>query len=249
MTTAFELTSHAGKEIKSARGWGQKGSAGFARTWSGDGGLEALRNLLDTNTGTAGFEVRRGVVGAKTSFDGYRGDHAHDLLLSGEAAGGKTVVGIEASGEKDLGRTVAQFRDEARRKIGRGEGTNALDRLQALTRNLAGWEAGASPKRLELRYGLFAAVAGTVAAAVDEEADQAVFCVHELVTSKLKPDKQKQNDDDLRDFIYEVFGEIVTGDDPGWVVGPLKLHGGSERIPQGMPLFIAKLSTPPAGAS
>jgi hypothetical protein len=118
--------------------------------------------------------------------------------------------------------------------------------MQGLTNAIAGWEAGADPTRLELRYRLFSAVAGATAAAVDAGADQAVLCVHELLTKSMNEDKRKQNDKDLRDFIYAAFGKIVTGDDESWIVGPLKLHGGSERMPASMPLYIAKLSTPPA---
>ena len=118
--------------------------------------------------------------------------------------------------------------------------------MQGLTNAIAGWEAGADPRRLELRYQLFSAVAGTVAAAVDAQADQAVLCIHELLTKRIDEDKRRRNDKDLRDFIHAAFGKIVTGDDESWIVGPLKLHGGSERIPAAIPLYIAKLSTPPA---
>ena len=248
MSPPFELQSRKGKEIKDVRGWGRhaKPVSGFARSWTSDHGLEALRLLLDEVTGTAGFEPRRGIAEAQTRFDGFRGPRNHDLLLVGEAAGGKTVVSIEGKVDESFGQTLAQYRDAARRRIGRKEPTNALDRMQGLTRAIAGWEAGAAPRRLELRYQLFSAVAGAVAAAVDEEADQAVLCIHELLTKRINEEKRRQNDKELRDFIYSAFGETVTGDDESWIAGPLKLHGGSERIPASMPLYIAKLSTPPA---
>jgi hypothetical protein len=246
VSVPFELRNRSGKEIRSPRGWGKRTKAGLARSWTSDHGLEALRLLLDEATGTAGFEVKRGVAGVQTSFDAFRGPHSHDLLLIGQAGGGITVVGIEGKGDESFGQKLGEHRSAARRKIGRNDRTNALDRMQGLTNAIAGWEAGADPRRLELRYQLFSAVAGTVAAAVDAQADQAVLCIHELLTKRIDEDKRKRNDKDLRDFIHAAFGKIVTGDDESWIVGPLRLHGGSERIPAAVPLYIAKLSTPPA---
>ncbi len=246
MSAPFELRNRSGKEIRSARSWGKRTKAGLARSWTSDHGLEALRLLLDEVTGTAGFEVKRGVAGAHTSFDAFQGDHSHDLLLIGEAAGGTTVVSIEGRSDESFGQKLGEHRSAARRKIGKNEHTNALDRMQGLTNAIAGWEAGADPRRLELRWQLFSAVAGTTAAAVDAEADQAVLCIHELLNKRVNEDKRKRNENDLRDFVYAAFGKTVTGDDESWIVGPLKLHGGSERIPAAIPLYIAKLSTPPA---
>jgi hypothetical protein len=254
----FELKSRGGKDIRTVRDWGRhakpaskthwkKGRSAMelARSWTGDHGPEALRNLLDQVTGTAGFELNLGVPEAQTRFDRFRGPRNHDLLLIGEAAGGKTVVSIEGKVDESFGQTLGGYQGAARRRIGRNEPTNALERLQGLTRAIAGWDAGAAPKRLELRYQLFSAVAGAVAAAVDEEADQAVLCIHELKTKRIDEEKRRQNDADLRKFVGVVFDESPRGDE-SWIVGPLKLHGGTERIPQRIPLYVAKLSTPPA---
>jgi hypothetical protein len=217
----------------------------LARAWTGERGPETLRALLDTVTGTAGFEPELGVVEKRTDFDEFGGPRNHDLLLVGEAAGGKTVVSIEGKVDETFGQTIEQYRGAARRKIGRNQNTHMLDRLQGLTQAIGGWDAGADPRRLALRFQLFSAVAGTVAAAVDEGADQAVLCIHEFDTRQAKAAKQEQNEADLFDFLGVVFGERPRREG-SWIAGPLKLHGGSERIPRGIALYIAKLSTPPA---
>jgi hypothetical protein len=261
MAPTFELRGRRGGEIKDLRSWGKHGKPAsakdwkkgysameLARSWSGEHGPEALQELLDRVTGTAGFEPKNGVAEAHTRFDGFSGPRNHDLLLVGEAAGGKTVVSIEGKVNETFGETLSQYRDKARRKIAKKESTNMLDRMQGLTKAIGGWDAGADPKRMELRYQLFSAIAGTVAAAVDEEADQAVFLVQELHTKQLDEKKAKRNEKELRDFLFIVFGEVVTGDDPSWLVGPLKLAGGSERIPKTMPLYVGKLCTPPASS-
>jgi hypothetical protein len=258
MSPRFELKSRGGEEIRTVRDWGRhakparethwkKGRSAMelARSWTGDHGPEALTSLLDQVTGTAGFEAKLGVAEAQTRFDEFRGPRNHDLLLIGEAAGGKTVVSIEGKVDESFGQTLGGYRSAARRKIGRNQPTNALKRLQGLTQAIAGWDAGASPRRLELRYQVFTAVAGAVAAAVDEDADQAVLCIHELRTKAVDEEKRKQNDADLRNFLAVAFDEIPRGDE-SWIVGPLKLHGGTDRIPRGIALYLAKLSTPPA---
>jgi hypothetical protein len=258
MGAPFEIGSRRGKEIHSVRDWGKhakpaskthwkKGRSAMelARAWTSEHGPKALRILLDQVTGTAGFEAKRGVAEARTRFDGFGGPRNHDLLLIGEAAGGKTVVSIEGKVDETFGQTLGGYRSAARRRIARKQPTDALERLQGLTQAIAGWDAGAAPRRLELRYQLFSAVAGAVAAAAEEEADQAVLCIHELNTKRIDEDKREQNDADLRTFVDVVFGER-PGSDESWIVGPLKLHGGTERIPRGIALYIVKLSTPPA---
>jgi Domain of unknown function (DUF6946) len=259
MAPAFDLSSRQGKEITDVRSWGRhakpasakhwkkdRSAMELARSWTDAHGPEAVRELLDRVTGTANFEAKRGIAEAQTHFDEFRGPRNHDLLIVGEAAGGTTVVSIEGKVDESFGQTLEEYRAAARRRIAKKQPTNALDRMQGLTKAIGGWDAGADPKRMQLRYQLFSAVAGAVAAAVDEEADQAVFLVHELQTKQLNEKKAKQNDEELRQFLYVVFGEVVTGDDPSWLIGPLKLAGGSERIPKTMPLYVGKLSTPPA---
>lgn len=259
MATAFELSGRKGGEITDVRSWGKhakpastthwkKGRSAMelARSWTGEHGPEALQTLMGRLTGTADFEVKKGVAEAQTRFDDFRGPRNHDLLLVGQAAGGKTVVSIEGKVDEDFGQTLEQYRGAARKRIAQKQNTDALDRLQGLSKALAGWDAGADPKRMQLHFQLFAAVAGATAAAVDEQADQAVLIVHELRTKQIKEKQRRENDKALRDFIYVVFDDIVTGDEESWITGPLKLHGGSERIPKSMPLYIGKLSTPPA---
>ena len=75
----------------------------------------------------------------------------------------------------------------------------------------------------------------------------AVFCVHELLTKQSDPKKRKANDDDLRRFLDVVFdARPKAAEDGSWVVGPLKVHGATDRMPSSMPLYVAKLVTPPA---
>jgi hypothetical protein len=255
----FELTSRDGKEITDVRSWGRhakpasksrwkKGASAMelARAWTDEHGPKALKLLLDQVTGTMRFEPKKAVAGARTSFDEFRGSWNHDLLLVGEAAGGTTAISIEGRVDESFGQTLGEYRNAARRKIARKQPTDALGRLQGLTQVIAGWEAGASPRRLELRYQLFTGVAGAVAAAVDEEADQAVFCIHELNTKGMNEEKRKRNHDDLRRFLDVVFDQR-PGSDESFIAGPLKLHGGSERIPKRIALYVVLLSTPPAG--
>ena len=259
MSPAFELTNRDGKPIGDLRAWKRLASPGerrwkkgrsaqeLARSWLSEHGPEALGNLLNHRPELASFAIRSGVAEARTTFDDFGGPRNHDLLLSGEAEGGQTVVAVEGKVDETFGPTLAGRRDEARRRIARKENTNLPERLRGLTMSIAGWEAGAAASRLELRYQLFTAVAGTLAAAVDAQAEQAVFCIHELITDGIDEKNRKRNEDDMKRFLDVVFGAYVKGDDdPSWIVGPFRAHGGSERVPSGIPFYIAKLSTPAA---
>ena len=260
MPPPFDIRSRNDKEIKDLRGWGanaapspksnwKKGhpSQELARYWLSEMGPGALSMVLDRHPGTTDFKPKRGVAGAQTKFDDFGGPRTHDLLLSGEARAGQTVVALDGKGDEGFGQTLGDYREAFTRKVAKRQNTKAPQRMRGLTVGLAGWEAGAGASRLNLRYALFTGVAGALAAAVDQEADQAVFCVHELVTKNSDEKKRKQNDDDLRRFLDVVFdARPKAADDGSWLVGPLRVHGSTDRMPSSMPLYIAKLCTPPA---
>lgn len=103
-----------------------------------------------------------------------------------------------------FGEQVREYRDAAQRIRDQGKRTFAPERLDGLIRAVVG-QTDVDHKTLDLRYQLFSAVAGTVAAAVDHEALQAVFVVHEFATSKTTEEKRSRNAADLAAFIDVVF--------------------------------------------
>jgi hypothetical protein len=257
MTSPFPIFDRAGDPIHDLDEWGTLASPGkdrwregysaceLARTWLTDQGLEALTSVLDLVPATRGFRPKRGTAEAQTQFDNFTGPRNHDLLLHGESAGGPTVVAIEGKVNEPFGQTLADYREAAVAKADRGERTNAPERLAGLTRALAGWalpEDGRDQRRL-LRYQLFSAVAGTLAAG-DTATSQAVFCVHELETVVSNGQARSANAIDLERFMAKVFADAPRhGDRNAWIAGPVRIAEGTKQLRSDLPLYVVKLST------
>jgi hypothetical protein len=88
-----------------------------------------------------------------------------------------------------------------------------------------------------LRYQLIHAVAGTLIEAVNQEAIQAVFVIHEFVPRRGKSAKAMENDNDLKSFV-----NLLSGDDQetNRLIAPLFVPGGG-KIPSDIPLYIGKI--------
>ncbi len=219
----------------------------LARLWLDDAGLTALRTVLDLVPATSGFVPERGIADARTTFDQYGGPQNHDLLLIGDAAGGRTVVGIEGRVNESFGQTLAEYDEAASRKSVRGEATNAAERLDNLTQALGGWILPDDDldQRRSLRYQLFTALAGTIAAAGDESAKQAVFCVHELQTPASETAARARTSKDMHEFLRLLFpaAETVSADG-GWVGGPVHVVRRTLRLPSDVAAYVAQLTTP-----
>ena len=255
MTPTIEITNRDGEPITELKDWKRlaapgkgrftKGSSAYqlAESWLTGAGPGALRLVLDEEDETSEFEIEKGIADVQTPFDDFGGPRHHDLLLHGTAKGGRTIVAIEARTDEGFGQTLGEYKRAFTRKVAKKENTNAPQRLKNLTTAVAGWEIADNASRLQLRYQLFTAAAGTLAAAVDAEAEQAVFCVHELLGEKTDDEARRQNEDDLRDFLHTVFDAHVKTDADSWLVGPLHATPQSDRIPSTIPLYIAKIAT------
>ena len=221
----------------------------LARLWLSDAGLVALRGVLDLLPATSGFTPQQGIAEAQTKFDGYDGPHKHDLLLTGDAAGGRTVVAIDGRVNEGFGQTLDDYDKAARRTSSRGDSTNAAERLDKMTQALGGWflpdddedEDGLRSLRIELFTGL----AGTIAAAGDEDAVQAVFCVHELVTPMSSVAARTRNDADLRKFARAIAPQAqILGADDAWIAGPGTVAQRTIRLPSSVAFHIARVTSP-----
>jgi Domain of unknown function (DUF6946) len=221
----------------------------FARLGLGDEGLAAVRSVLELVPATSGFTPEQGIAEAQTRFDEHGAPRNHDLLLIGTAGGGRTVVGIESKVNEPFGQTLAEYDKAASRAAGRGESTNASERLDTLTQTLGGWvlpDPDEDDTGLRsLRFELFSALAGTIAAAGDEGATQAVFCAYEVVTPLSDPGARATNASDLRNFarvIAPAAGTQTAGE--AWIAGPGKVVRRTLRLPSSVTFYIAKVTSP-----
>lgn len=208
----------------------------LADVWAGPLAVtEALESVEDLR----GFVWQSASVEAQTAFDEHPGGlRNHDLLLTGNAAGGPTVVSIEAKVDERFDKTITAYRDAARRTVAAGKASNAEARLDGLLDAFAP-EADAAAL-LELRFQLFSGVAGAVAAAADAGAAQAVFLVHELITDQSSDAPRADNAEDLRDFASVVFGLDVPSSGP-WC--RRAEFTGNARLDPKIAFYVGKVTT------
>jgi hypothetical protein len=219
----------------------------LARAWLEHEPLDDLRRILDLMPELSCFEAEGGVPEAKSSFDPYRGPRTHDLLVIGNAAVGRTVVAVEGKVNEPFGQTLDQYRAAAQRLLKRNPRTKALARLDDLLWSLAGWKLpvdGVKDERMKLRYQLFSAIAGTIAAGTKEHAAAAVFCVHELETPRSEPRARETNASDLECFMQLLYPHAIRCDGPnGWIAGPVRVVNPTKRLSADVALYVAKLTT------
>ena len=94
-----------------------------------------------------------------------------------------------------------------------------------------------------LRFQLFSGVAGAIAAAIEQDASQAVFLIHELITTSADEQQRISNAEDLRAFGATILGlELPASAAEPWCVGPLSFVGSSHLDPS-VKLYLAKATT------
>jgi TRAP-type C4-dicarboxylate transport system permease large subunit len=157
--------------------------------------------------------------------------------VRGDVASGPIVVGLEAKADETFGQTVAAYR--ARGLAGRaaGESTNAPERLAGLIADVLGPSAAGLTQFASLRYQLFSAIAGTLAAATRGEI--AAFVVHEFATDQTTSRWRDANRVALAQFV-EAIGGLAPPAGNAWVLGPFFVA--AERW-SATPLWIGHLTT------
>lgn len=216
----------------------------LAEAWIGGSAESELKHLLDTDPSgeLANFDPQVAIAEAQTPFDAFPGGRRnHDLLVEGIADGGRTIVGIESKADETFGPTLTEYRAVAERRRKRGERTNAPARLEGLRRAFFGRDSDWS-HLAPLRYQLFSAIAGTIAAARERSATQAVFLVHEFSTHATDPVLQRENAADLARFIQVLFDRCPS-ERTEWLLGPFDLPE-SDLFEAPCPLWIGHSLTP-----
>ena len=211
----------------------------LAKAWIGGDGPDALIALLSTRPETANLRIEEAVAEAQVSFDSYPGGKRnHDLLIRGRTAAGAIVIGLEGKADETFGETIKSYASKSAAKRASQTPTNAPERLTGLLEDIAGSSLIEMPALGDLRYQLFSAVAGTLAAAT--AADIAAFIVHEFATHLTTPPKRDANKQALAAFVQTIAGTPVPDDD-AWLVGPF--HVPADRW-SATPLWIGHLTTP-----
>jgi hypothetical protein len=269
-----EIKGYAGYPIRSFCDWDQhalpperrkvqwkEGRSEFelAREWMSNRGPMVpveLARLLDANEGTSGVVISDGITQHETILPfSNRGARCHDLMLRAAQDGHAVTICVEAKADESFGCTVREELLKARSR----PVTRFPERLDWLTRCLLGVPAfldaeygQLSNTISELSYQLLTAVAGTLLEAQLQNAEVAIFLVHEFRTTATLDVKLEANEKALRKFLY-LFGAANPGLHQGshvgtdYILGPISIidrsRNGDTRLPSHIPLFIGKLRT------
>jgi hypothetical protein len=210
----------------------------LARLWlTGAGPRRVEAALVDV---IPGLRIEHAIAEAQVSFDQYEGGvRNHDVLAYGPWAGGHAVIGIEGKVNESLdSRLKGKYATAVRRKH-EDKNTNLDRRVDDLLAAIIGKRYSDDPNLANLRYQVFSAIAGTVAAA-KPTTTAAALVVHLIDTEQAMPKKFEQTRDAVADFAR------AAGLDAEEVVGPVVLKRPIAQAPPGLPIYLTVIDTPQA---
>jgi hypothetical protein len=161
----------------------------------------------------------------------------HDLVLEGEAAGGRVLIAVEAKADEKFGPRIGKYWAEKREQRSAPGGTpsRAPERIEALLALLAGPEANpAQEPWIRIRYQLVTAAVGALLEAQARKASLAVLAIHEFQTSETDEDNLARNAADLEAFLGAL--RLL----PAPPVQPGKLYGPWHSPGSPIPLLVGK---------
>lgn len=198
--------------------------------------IEALAPALP------GLVLDDAVAEAQVAFDGFAGGvRNHDVLAYGHVPAGGVVVGVEGKVNESLDATITRKYEDAARPLPPGKSTNLGKRVDALLLAITGRSLQDDPSLGALRYQLFSAIAGTLAAARKETVAAAVV-VHLIRSPLAKDAKFAAAHAAVADFAQAL---DLAADGP--VIGPLTLHaehGTRLAVAHPVPCWLAVVETP-----
>jgi hypothetical protein len=171
-----------------------------------------------------------------------------DLAISFRRNDRKPVaVCIEAKADEEFRDLVSVELTNAAKRIARDETTYVMTRIQSLAQGLLPpWRDGLAHLG-ELRYQLLTGVAGTLAFAELEGAEDAAFVVHEFVcANELAQEKLARNQQDLNRFVSRLSGGKWLALNAGEFIGPVTFPGSVPRPRLYLGKIRREVSVPPA---
>jgi hypothetical protein len=134
----------------------------------------------------------------RVRFDPFRGEPRNtDLLVLAEDHHGGYSIAVEAKADEEFGQPVRGARKSARQRLLANPDSKGVIRIDNLISSLIGPSNIGDPEIESLRYQLFTAVAGTLAASIKVGHDRAVFLVHEFLTIATQTRLHTRNSRDL----------------------------------------------------
>jgi hypothetical protein len=193
--------------------------------------------LLASSPLLAGLGGLKGVPEHVTSLPEAGEGRNHDLVLEGEAAGGRVLIAVEAKADEKFGPRIGKYWAQTREERSAPGGTpsRAPERIEALLVLLAGPEVLPTQDPWNrIRYQLLTAAVGALLEAQTRKASLAVLAIHEFRTSETDENSLDRNAADLEAFLAALGLLPAAPMQPGILYGPWQ----SPEIP--IPLLIGK---------
>jgi hypothetical protein len=211
----------------------------LARSWVGSpppAPPGELRTLLEATFGS-GIVFEEGKPECIIRLDEFKGEQRNcDLVILCTRESQRIVINIEAKADESFGdSTVGDYYDRTLKTK-----SNVPKRIKQISTALFGRQPDQGIRRL--RYQLLHSAAAALIEAINQQADVAVFLVHEFHSPNLDPIKLEQNMSDWVAFV-RAFPALATATvQKNQILGPISVPGYSpERKP--IPLYLGHLVT------
>jgi hypothetical protein len=254
---SFRLLNKQGSSITNWQGWerpkkkyqwkGGRSAMELARAWFPNDKLTCppeLDALLQSSPRTANYQLTEGQPEFVTPLPERGEGRNHDLWLRAHCSAGDLTICVEAKADEPFGNLISAEIKKARERNAK---TRLPARAEALLQLLFGKPCNPGERPWsELRYQLITALAGTAIQATSDKSPTAVFVVHEFLGSGLNPERQRQNEADIK--------AVVTLLMPGCnafrtnaLVGPVQITSGP-NLARSVDLLIGRIQSPVASA-
>jgi hypothetical protein len=228
----MDLFTTTGRRIETVADWRDPGGPVSGREWAEGRSTRELATAWVE--GTAADELTA-LLSTVPAMDGLLlhdavAERENDLLVTARSPGGTVVVGVQGKADEPVGEALDTWLTR----------TRAHEELDRLTTAFFATTLDVDPLLATLRHELVAALAGTLAAAREQEAARAVLLVHEFETPWTDDALHRRNAEDLERFL----GRLMPGVEPAghpraWIAGPALVPwaGGETET------YVAKLVT------
>ena len=250
MKKTLIIQNASGQEIRSVEEWFKlappkrgklhwkdgRSAKESAKAWFRAAVPTEILGILETQPTTKNFVALRAIPEKTTPLDNFEGEmRNNDVVVYGHAAGGPTVVAIEAMADEPFGKDPIGPYFRAKE----GSTSKVPRRIEMLCEAIFGRLPDG--EIFDLRYQLLHGLAAALIEAKEQKVSQAVFLVHEFHSKGLDQQKLEQNHRDLQRFIQVLLKNPDFTLSSGSLVGPVSVAGG-EFVPAGLPLFIGKVT-------
>ena len=251
-TGTFSIRSSNGQEIRSVDDWllyappkrgilhwkDGRSAKELAKSWLVTGSPnmpDDLVTLLTSNPATAGFAIEAAIPEMTTQLDHFGGEpRNHDLILLGHAREQRVLIAVEAKADESFGKPIHEELESAK------PNSKVPDRIGLLSLSIFGRPIDGDLGYL--RYQLLHGLAGTLIEAKKQQADIAVFVVHEFICSETRPANIARNKADFTEFIRSFAGLSRVPVEAGKLISGIRVPGGP-YVPSDRLVFIGKVVT------